>query len=266
VILYGDNMLLNNYTLINCALVGKTTGGTTDLFNKYKPSGFINYMFGYTSIGNSRIVITAFPTGTQPPYSIVMGLKGGELSSSTNISGTGSISSGLTMAKNLDAQLDGSGELVGNLSLIIQMASDLMGTGSLSGAMVGTLQMAADLAGSGDLDASMKLISNIAATLIGEGAISGNLKGKASMSATIYVNQSEATVQQIVDGVWNLQVDGTYTAEDVMKILVAVAAGKTEIVDLGGGNATVIFRDLSDTIDKVEATMANSERTDVNIN
>jgi hypothetical protein len=259
-------MLLNNYSIINCALVGKTTGGTTDLFNKYKPSGFINYMFGEHVYDNPRIVITALPTGTQPPYSIVMGLKGGELSSSTNISGQGLMSSGLTMGKNMEAQLDGSGELTSNLSLIIQMASTLMGTGALSGSMVGTLQMAADLAGSGDLDASMKLISNVAATLIGEGAVSGNLKGKASMSATIYVNQSEASVQQIVDGVWNLEMDGVYTAQDVMKILVAVAAGKTEIVDLGGGSATVVFRNLEDTIDKIEATMADSERTDVIIN
>jgi hypothetical protein len=33
--------------------------------------------------------------------------------------------------------------------------------------------------------------------------LTANLKGNASLSATIYVNSSQADVQQIVDGVWN---------------------------------------------------------------
>jgi len=41
------------------------------------------------------------------------------------------------------------------------------------------------------------------AGLSGSGSISAELKGTLSMSASIYVNQSEATVQQIVEGVWN---------------------------------------------------------------
>ena len=60
-------------------------------------------------------------------------------------------------------------------------------------------------------------------------------------------------------------VDGTFTMKDVLKILVAVAAGKTSITDLGGGAATVTFRDLSDTEDRVIADMADSERTNVTL-
>ena len=59
--------------------------------------------------------------------------------------------------------------------------------------------------------------------------------------------------------------DGTYTVEDLIKIMAAIMAGKTIITDLGGGNATVTFRNLADTIDKVVADMNNSERTNLTI-
>jgi hypothetical protein len=50
-----------------------------------------------------------------------------------------------------------------------------------------------------------------------------------------------------------------------MQILVAVAAGKTIITDLGGGNATVEFRNLQDTLSRVTADMVGSERDNVTI-
>lgn len=59
---------------------------------------------------------------------------------------------------------------------------------------------------------------------------------------------------------WVANIEGTYTAGDILKIMVAVLAGKTNIA----GN-TVTFRDINDTTDRVEATMTDSERTTVNI-
>lgn len=41
------------------------------------------------------------------------------------------------------------------------------------------------------------------ADLNGNATITATMKGWANMSADIYVNQSEASVQQIVSGVWN---------------------------------------------------------------
>ncbi len=280
--------LLNNYSIINCALVGKVTGGETNLFNKYKPSGFLNYSFG----DHGSIVTVALPTGTEPPYSFVMAIKGGELSSSTGITSIGNLSAGFTKGINISSQLSGSGDLTANISLITQMVATLMGIGNLSASMVGTIQMAANLAGQGDITGAIGLISNCAANLIGSGTIVGTINGIADMSAVIYVNQSEATVQQIVDGVWDgittqynnpntmgellnsvgaganpwtVALYGSYTAADIMRILVAVAAGQTTITDLGGGNATVVFRDLNDTVDRVDADMIGSERINVTI-
>ena len=59
--------------------------------------------------------------------------------------------------------------------------------------------------------------------------------------------------------------DGTYTIEDLIKIMAAIMAGKTTITDLGGGLATVTFRNLADTINRIVADMDHSERTNITI-
>lgn len=50
-----------------------------------------------------------------------------------------------------------------------------------------------------------------------------------------------------------------------MRVLLAVAAGRTEITALGGGAAEVIFREMLGTDIVVRANMQGSERTDVEI-
>lgn len=59
--------------------------------------------------------------------------------------------------------------------------------------------------------------------------------------------------------------DGTYTVEDLIKAMAAILLGKTTITNLGGGLATVAFRDLADALDRVVADMTGSNRTNVTI-
>jgi hypothetical protein len=82
----------------------------------------------------------------------------------------------------------------------------------------------------------------------------------------IEVVRQFALKTETVDGAGNpldTILEGTLTAGQVLKILLAVAAGKTDVAELGGGSATVTFRDYADTKDRVTATMAGSERTAV---
>lgn len=87
------------------------------------------------------------------------------------------------------------------------------------------------------------------------------------------VPQYPATVSAIVNtistaggaGALDEVVDGTFTARDILKILAAVAAGKTIIVPGLPGAATVTFRSISDTSTVVTAEMVESERTSVDI-
>lgn len=55
-------------------------------------------------------------------------------------------------------------------------------------------------------------------------------------------------------------VDGTVTLRQAIAILLSVAAGKTSISE-----GVVTFRDVSDTKDRVTATMTGSERTGISL-
>lgn len=59
---------------------------------------------------------------------------------------------------------------------------------------------------------------------------------------------------------WSKVIDGTYTADKVLKIMASILAGNTVIVDTGNNTAIVTFRNLDDTGDVVKANMNNSER------
>jgi len=64
---------------------------------------------------------------------------------------------------------------------------------------------------------------------------------------------------------WISVLEGTLNAGDLLRITAGVAAGKTSITPSGDGNATVVFRDVSDDSDIVTANMTGSERTGVTV-
>jgi hypothetical protein len=64
---------------------------------------------------------------------------------------------------------------------------------------------------------------------------------------------------------WTEVIESGYTAAEILRLLAAVSFGKTNIVDNGGGSATVTFRDLADTKDRVDADMVGSERQTVTL-
>ena len=69
----------------------------------------------------------------------------------------------------------------------------------------------------------------------------------------------------IADAVGDLEIYPGVPLSDVLRIVSAVAAGKTTITNLGGGNAEVVFRGLDDMNDVVTADMTGSERTAVTL-
>lgn len=64
---------------------------------------------------------------------------------------------------------------------------------------------------------------------------------------------------------WAAVIEGAYTAQDILRILAAVAAGKDSITTLGSGNAIVTFRDITDTSNIVVANMTGSSRSTVTL-
>lgn len=206
------------------------------------------------------------------------------------LDGNGDLTGSIAGALEASATLAGSGDLVGSIGGVVEILSTLTGTGDLTASIIGNWDMAVALSGSGTLLADIYSVADMVSALDGSGTIvltSGAVPGDMecvitscgdlspeSLAAAVWNSLAVAfnnpgTMGELLNNAsaggnpWAVTLEGTFTAQDMMKILVAVAAGQSEITDLGGGAATVVFRDLSDTLDRVSADMLNSERVGV---
>ncbi len=196
-------MLIANYSYIN-QICGHNHSGITNPCQFLRPHVMRGY-YTYSDAGpnGDQIKRDGFPTGTNPPYSLVMGDKGALLSSTTTINGESEFNiTSLAMGLAAESALTGSGDITGSLSLIIQLACDLLASGDISASLVGKLEMASALAGSGDLTASLNLIAFVVSELTGSGTISGTFKGNASLSADIS-SSSTLSPENLAAAVWN---------------------------------------------------------------
>lgn len=76
------------------------------------------------------------------------------------------------------------------------------------------------------------------------------------------LTQTTAGGGTTANDIWNSQLEGSVTAKQLMRLLSSVLVGKTDI-SATGDSATVIFRDINDTVDRITATMSGSERTNL---
>ena len=143
-----------------------------------------------------------FPTGTDVPYSLIMGDKGGLLSATTTISGTSENTFAMAMGLAAQCDITGSGDMEGSLSLVIQLACNILASGTISASLVGKLEMASALAGEGEITASLNLIAFVVSELTGSGTIEGTFKGNASLSADIS-SSSTLSPENLAAAVWN---------------------------------------------------------------
>ena len=246
--------LLGNYSII---LKNPATfiGGTqvSNARSAFNMEGQMLQMYYGESEGGGLPFTASLDTGTEPPYSWHLAEKGGEMSSTTMTNGTATLTASQQNGINIVSTIAGVGTIdTAGLSLVTSMISAIAGTGTLTGAMVGTVQLAATLAGTGDVVGSVSMLSGLIANLAGSGVISADLKGKLFMEAQIYVNQSEATVQQIVDAVWNaLLVEYNLAGSTGEALSGAGSAGNPWITDLSAYNtANTAGKILKDRLSK----------------
>lgn len=245
-------MLICNYSYIN-QICGHNHSGITNPVWVISPQTMRGY-YGkaqYEAI-QDQVKRDGFPTGTNIPYSIIMGDKGALLSATTQISGSGAVTSNLSSGINILADLDGSGAITdAQMSLIVQLAAGLSGSGTITTAnLVGVVSLQASLAGTGSLTAGLSLISFMNSVLAGTSSVTAGLRGSLSMSADIYVNQSTATVRELVDGVWNaLTADYVNAGSTGEALAAAGSAGDPWLTPLPGsylpGTAGAIIGGMS---------------------
>lgn len=230
----------------------------------------------------------AIPSGYYTPHGWMLPRIAGNLSAN-DLSGSGIASATAQSGYNIDSTIIGVGGITSApLGLIVSIAATLIASGGISSASAGALaSLVAALTGSGSVSATAAGLAALGASLTGSGTAVGNNTQLMSIAATIR-GYGDLTPEGIRDSVWNAFVasyngagtmgkalgdvgagsnpwdaviESGFTAKEILQILAAVAAGKTDILDLGGGNATVTFRDLADTKDRVEASVTGSERT-----
>lgn len=222
-------MLLNNYAIRN-ANQARSLGGTVD------PTSNLNLAKRNTFYSSDNGVVnvtdrTSQPAqGLRPPYSLVLAPKAGGMSMWNG--GTGSTTGTGVAGLFGSATLAGSGTVSdAACGLIVEMLATIAGQGGLTASVIGQLQASATIAGSGSLTAAQSALAGMTATLIGTGLLSdAQQQALGEMSADIYVNQSEATIEQIADAVVQAIIDmgatGGLTSEEHTQLMKTLTTGK----------------------------------------
>jgi len=192
-----------------------------------------------TSIANDQ----GFPSGNLHPTTWVLPQKSGGIPAALMVSA-----------------LSGAGDLTSTGILIASTLAALTGNATITSSMVGALAATAALAGNATLSAQLGAISSVIAALTGQSTVAGVIKAKGSLFSDITVTGDLLTTANVADSVWSALSEDGYTYADVVKILTAVAAGKTNI-----SGSDVYFRDLADAKNRVHAAMTGSERTTVTL-
>jgi hypothetical protein len=245
--------------------IGGVTSQSTNRGNWTKPGQLMCFGQGgggqLDGSSRSQTAKAGFPNGHTHPSSWMLPMKGGGMSAYKSINGAGSLNAAnLLMGRALSAELTGSGDIsAANLALIVSLSAALAGAGSLTASLKGAVQLAAELAGEGDITAALGAIVSMSATLEGDGDITATLRGTASLSAEI-LSYGELTPEGLRDAVWGALLEAGLTAQDLLRLAAAAAAGK-----LSGAEGTdVVIRNVSDTADIITATVdSNGNRTAV---
>lgn len=232
-------MLICNYSYIN-QICGHNHSGITNpvwIIQPHTMRGYYSSCDVTTSNICNQKSKDSFPTGTNPPYSIILGDKGALLSSTTTIYGVGTTNINISQGINVSSNLTGTCTITdAQLSLIIQLASALSGDGNITVAsLVGVVSLASSISSTGSLTAGLGLMSFMTSILNGTSSVNASLRGTLAMSADIYVNKSQATVNELVDGVWNaLTVDYNNLGTTGAALNAAGTAGDPWITTLPG--------------------------------
>lgn len=194
-----------------------------------------------------------------------------------SLSGSGVLAANVTGAIQASADLIGSGSLVANIAGAVQAVAALTGVGTLSADITGRYDMFANLSGSGSLVADLRALGHVVAALTGTGTIAASLTGIGNMSADV-TPFTALSPESLAAAVWNALaadfndvgtmgeklndagsgsnpwtevIEGAYTAAEILRIIVAAAAG----VVSGAETTTITIKGLDGATDRIIATV-----------
>lgn len=228
-------------------------------------AGMLSTISGIGEITSADLQALSEITATIPGLGDLSGSLIALAEISASLDGTGIISNAAAgLILSAVATLTGSGEISdASLSLLVSIAADLTGSASLTGSVVGAGNAQTAIGGGSDLTGSLGALAGAIATLAGTGLASGTLDAKGWMEAEISSN-SELSPENLANAVLAAQVEGSLTMAELLRVLMSLAAGETEIQN-NAGEITVIFKSQDGTKQRITAVMAGSERTQVTV-
>ena len=198
----------------------------TSAANVSEPLGY-NYQHAITMSRSNSMVIAALLRGT----------------------GTFTVSEQLVYEVTPNTTFTGNGTFVADLAVLEEMIASFFGEGSFTAA---------------------SLIYEVISALFDAGSrpSARDIAWETwmlNLSLISDVNSAAYKLNNLGDP-FTANIEGPLDARDAIRVLLAIAAGKTTIINNGGGLAQVKFRDTTDSVDRVVADMNNSERTNLTIN
>lgn len=200
--------------------------------------------------------IVSLPSGNRHPSAWMMPQKPGALAARNALTGSGSAAAAILAVKLAEADLTGSGDLDAIGGLIVQALADLTGSGTVTDANVQAfLAAVASLTGSGTVTAATLIaFGELIADVIGSGTAGGSTAtGVGELDADLVVTGTGLSTANVGQAVWQYLIEAGFTAEQCMRIIAAVTAGKST-----GGPGTPVFRNLGDTQDVVSGVADSS--------
>lgn len=177
----------------------------------------------------------AIPDGYNPNYSWAPARSTQNISAYKGTSGSATATSDIAGGLNADGSASGVATVSGEGGLVVPMAGTSSGVATTSGDIVGVLTAAGTSDGVATTSGTLGALAGLEGTASGVATVTGSMRATADMSGSAYVNQSEASVTQIVSGVWDAQTTD-YNDAGTMGAAVSSAgtAGDPWIAELPG--------------------------------
>lgn len=193
-------MLLNNYAIRN-ANQNRSLGGNVDPTYNMSPSKMRSFYIDDNGISDVVERMSLVEDGARPPYSLLLPPTAGGTSSHFESRGVATVGATALAGKFETAASAGAATVSGTGGLVVELIGTSAGSATVTGNVIGALEGSGSSAGSATATANIGANAALIGTATGAATVSGLSTGLGLTEGVIYVNQSQATVDQIVDGV-----------------------------------------------------------------
>lgn len=249
--------ILENFSRINLGAVRYNAGGALALTRanlaRSRPGLWRNHICrdGQTE----ALDLMGAPDGAYPRLAWRLPIAGGRISgigsAAIALDGSATLEQGrpISGTAGITIAATGTGGLIvsvaGTIALVIDASGTLFASKQVAGSAGITLDGAGALFATGELSASAGITLQAAATLIGIGTIAGTTE------------ESGLTPQGIAAAVWARIIEAGYSAEEILRLLAAQAAG--DATGLEGANPQ--FTGLDGTTLRIDGNYSAGTRT-----